>query len=377
MWQLSASAQAPRPARTASSRFYTLDVFILSGPIPSKFLKQNPGICRTIAIRGDQTLEDLHHAIFAAFDREDEHMYEFQFGKGPRDPEGPRYVLPMAAEEDWGPPVAGVVTETTIDSLNLTTASRFGYWFDFGDDWMHQINVEAIADEVPPGDYPAVVKRVGESPPQYIDCEEEAEPAPRRKTPKRKGTKSRRQKASRSKQSASGSTAAGASPIPAEALPTFRTIARLVEAFCREHLNDEYVNAALVLTAKLATVQPSPLLKGKPESWACGIVRTIGYVNFLHDPSYSPHMKTSEIDRAFGVSEATGQAKSKMIRDGFDIGPFDSRLTVPSMMDRNPFVWILQVNGIPMDIRKAPRSAQEAAYRQGLIPYIPADRGKK
>jgi hypothetical protein len=150
-----------------------------------------------------------------------------------------------------------------------------------------------------------------------------------------------------------------------------------VNGYCREHLNDEYLNVALFLAAMLARVQPSPLLKGKPESWACGIVRTIGHVNFLHDPSHTPHMKTSEIDRAFGVSEANGHAKSKMIRDGFEIGRFDSRLTVPSMMDRNPFVWILQVNGIPMDIRTAPRSAQEAAYRQGLIPYIPADRARK
>jgi hypothetical protein len=37
-------------------------------------------------MRGDQTLEDLHHAIFDAFGRWEQHMYEFQFGKGPMDP---------------------------------------------------------------------------------------------------------------------------------------------------------------------------------------------------------------------------------------------------------------------------------------------------
>ena len=38
-------------------------------------------------IRGDQTLEDLHHAIFDALGREEEHMYEFQLGgTGPMDP---------------------------------------------------------------------------------------------------------------------------------------------------------------------------------------------------------------------------------------------------------------------------------------------------
>ena len=62
----------------------------LSGPITEKFAKENPEISRTIQIRGDQTLEDLHHALFDAFDRSDEHMYEFQFGKGPMDPKAPR-----------------------------------------------------------------------------------------------------------------------------------------------------------------------------------------------------------------------------------------------------------------------------------------------
>ena len=62
------------------------------GPVSEKFLKRNPEISRTIQIRGDQTLKDLHHAIFDAFDRFDEHLFEFQIGKGPNDPKGKRYV---------------------------------------------------------------------------------------------------------------------------------------------------------------------------------------------------------------------------------------------------------------------------------------------
>jgi hypothetical protein len=47
----------------------------------------------------------------------------------------------------------------------------FGYWFDFGDDWWHQINVVLIVEEMPAGDYPRVTKRVGASPPQYAESE--------------------------------------------------------------------------------------------------------------------------------------------------------------------------------------------------------------
>ena len=45
------------------------------------------------------------------------------------------------------------------------------YWFDFGDDWWHRINVDAIDDNVAKGKYPKVVKRVGKSSPQYADEE--------------------------------------------------------------------------------------------------------------------------------------------------------------------------------------------------------------
>jgi len=40
---------------------------------------------------------------------------------------------------------------TTIGSLDLKVDQAFGYWFDFGDDWWHQINVLAIDVKVPKG----------------------------------------------------------------------------------------------------------------------------------------------------------------------------------------------------------------------------------
>ncbi|MCZ6867358.1 MAG: hypothetical protein O7E55_08530 [Chloroflexi bacterium] len=139
-----------------------------------KFAQQNPVISRTIEVRGDQTLNDLHSAIFRAFDREDEHMYEFQLGKGPNDPEGKRYVLPMALEHPFGDSEpAGDTVHTTIDTLDLEVDQAFGYWFDFGDDWWHQINVIDIKDKAPRGKFPRVTERTGESPPQYVDWDED------------------------------------------------------------------------------------------------------------------------------------------------------------------------------------------------------------
>jgi hypothetical protein len=118
----------------------------------------------------------------------------------------------------------------------------------------------------------------------------------------------------------------------------------------------------------------SPVLKGKTEGWAAGIVYALGRVNFLNDPSQTPHMKSTEIAEGFGVSVATMQAKAKVIREGLDLMPFHPDWSLPSRMDNNPLVWMLEVNGFLMDIRMAPREAQVVAYEKGLIPYIPADR---
>jgi hypothetical protein len=175
------NGESPRRRQPAASspssggpRLYTLDVFLIGGPVTKAFAKKNPVISRTIQIRGDQTLEHLHYAIFDAFDRDDEHMYEFQFGKGPMDPQGERYVLPGPGMVDVGEkPPAGLVTDTALDSLGLEVGRSFGYWFDFGDDWWHQVNVEAIEESVPAGKYPKVIKREGKSPPQYTDEDDE------------------------------------------------------------------------------------------------------------------------------------------------------------------------------------------------------------
>ncbi len=53
------------------------------------------------------------------------------------------------------------MTRTTIGSLGLRTGDVFGYWFDFG------------AEKARRWNYPKVTKRVGASPPQYVDWDTE------------------------------------------------------------------------------------------------------------------------------------------------------------------------------------------------------------
>jgi len=169
-------------------------------------------------------------------------------------------------------------------------------------------------------------------------------------------------------------TKRGGSKAPVSTKPAYDRIVALTDAFCREKLDGEYAACCRKLAGVLARKRPSPLTRGKPESWASGIVRVIGWVNFLGDPSQPHHMKMTDIDEGFGVSEATGSAKSMAIRDLLRIDRLDPEWTLPGRMDQNPMAWMIQVNGLIADARSLPREVQEMAFRKGLIPYIPADR---
>jgi hypothetical protein len=160
---------------SGETQVFSLDVSILNGPMSERFVRNNPKVSRTIAICGDHTLAHLHGAIFNAFGRDDEHLYEFQIGgKEPMDRKARRYGLSMVIDDLFDEPKShGSVERTTLDSLGLATGDVFRYWFDFGDDWWHQITVLTITAKAPRGKLPKVTQRVGQSPPQYVDWDEE------------------------------------------------------------------------------------------------------------------------------------------------------------------------------------------------------------
>ena len=161
-------------------------------------------------------------------------------------------------------------------------------------------------------------------------------------------------------------------------------IIELIDRFCKAHLNEEYAAMCRKMAEKLGRKRPSPFHSGGPNAWASGIVRAVGRVNFLQDKTQPLYMKATDIDHHLGTSPSSGAAKYAAIKKMlklrvFDpswlrLRAFDPDWTLPSLMAKNPLVWMLRVNGITMDIRTAPREAQEIAFEKGLIPYIPADR---
>ena len=177
------------------------------------------------------------------------------------------------------------------------------------------------------------------------------------------------------KKAKSGKKASRKMPAPMQdnRLMAADTIAELTDAFCLQYLNEDYRQLCEDMIEELLDID-IPLDRGKPAGWAAGVVHAVGFVNFLHDPSQSPHMTSSQLAEGFGISQQTMQAKSRIIRDELDLIQFDPDWCLPALLEDNPLVWMIEVDGFIMDIRQTSREVQEEAYRLGLIPYIPADR---
>ncbi|MDO8771610.1 MAG: DUF6398 domain-containing protein [Burkholderiaceae bacterium] len=162
--------------------------------------------------------------------------------------------------------------------------------------------------------------------------------------------------------------------VPATMQGKFAAITRASDAFCDLRLNDEYKQMIHLAVAALSRKRPSPLSKGTEAAWAAGLVHAVGMANFLFDASQTPHCKATDIQAHFGVGASTCSSRSKEARDALNMGQLAPAWTLPSRLDRNPMVWMLEVNGLIVDARHLPLEVQEIAFARGLIPFVP---GKK
>lgn len=90
-----------------------------------------PPIWRLLRVPDGFTLHQFHRVLQIAFSRLDYHLYAFEFGS--RRLEAPH---PDSEAED--------ATGVRLTELGLEPGARFGYLYDFGDGWEHEIVVEAL-----------------------------------------------------------------------------------------------------------------------------------------------------------------------------------------------------------------------------------------
>jgi pRiA4b ORF-3-like protein len=127
-------------------------------------------VVRTIAVREDQTLEQLHEALRLAFGWADPHMYAFWTSGKWWDPESTRYQTPFELDSDDDENVRS--GRTPISELGVRKGKRIAYLFDFGDEWRLRLKV-VDAWDAGDGTYPMLVEAVGVAPPQYAPLDDD------------------------------------------------------------------------------------------------------------------------------------------------------------------------------------------------------------
>ncbi len=159
--------------------------------------------------------------------------------------------------------------------------------------------------------------------------------------------------------------------IPAAMRPAVEQVIELTDQVCADLLDEEYAGLVRHVVAKLARKRPSPLLGGRAATWAGGVVWALGQVNFLFDRSTEPYVAQDALASAFGLSKSTLGQKGKQIRDMLRMTWGTPEFLRAEMIDANPMIWLIEVNGMPCDARELPVEIQVAAYREGIIPYVP------
>nr|AGS53384.1 hypothetical protein [uncultured bacterium contig00018] len=153
--------------------------------------------------------------------------------------------------------------------------------------------------------------------------------------------------------------------IPKEIQGKYDEIAGLVIKFCDEKLSVDYKNLCLRLLEKLCRKRPSPLLGGRAPTWAAGIVYAIGSNNFIFDKTQKIHLTANELAAGFGVSASTASSKAAELRKMFRIDYFNSEWVLPELIEDNPMIWMVKVDGFIVDIRDMPLEVQQQAFEKG------------
>lgn len=101
-------------------------------------------------------------------------------------------------------------------------------------------------------------------------------------------------------------------------------ISKLFRAYCKNHLDDEYLHLCNNLFKDLQESYRDVFKRGKESIWAASIVWAIGSVNFLGDKYFKPYASLSDVCTYFNANTSTVGQKASMIREGLDIDFFNS-----------------------------------------------------
>ena len=114
-----------------------------------------PPIWRRLLVKADMSLADLHMTIQASMGSRGGHLHVFEI-----DGEfyGDRTAVDDVADE----------RRLTVGGVRRSGVARFGYTYDFGDNWDHTVTIEKSLPAAPGTDYPRCIAGKRACPPE--DC---------------------------------------------------------------------------------------------------------------------------------------------------------------------------------------------------------------
>jgi len=159
--------------------------------------------------------------------------------------------------------------------------------------------------------------------------------------------------------------------VPHAVRPYADQVVAATDAVCLEHLDVEYADLCRKVVGKLGRKRPSPLTRGDLGIWAAGVVYVVGQLNFVFDPAQTPHASADQLSGWLGVKKTTMANKARLIRDTLQLRDFDSEFMRRDLLEASPLAWLLELDGLVIDIRHAPAQPQVRAFELRLIPFVP------
>lgn len=115
-----------------------------------------PPIWRRVLV-ADCTLEELHFIIQSVMGWGNDHMYDFEAGKK-------RYV----GTHPMGTMGTAETSRVRLSQVSPTVETKFCYTYDFGDDWRHEVRVEAFGPPEEGREYPLCLAGERACPPEDV-----------------------------------------------------------------------------------------------------------------------------------------------------------------------------------------------------------------
>lgn len=126
----------PRPSRRRPRRDD-----VVTYQVRVELEETEPRLWRRLELASDMLLNEVHDVIQIAFGWTDSHLHEFASGEAYYDNTSEHYLCPFSVE-DGGTGVPE--NEVRLDEVLVDQGDKLLYLYDFGDDWIHVIELESV-----------------------------------------------------------------------------------------------------------------------------------------------------------------------------------------------------------------------------------------